>query len=91
MSSEADSCASQLEQLHKLLVEVQGIVNYGSFNTTGRSIVWALRLWANTHLYSKPAQGEGGGVTHGCAPCGPTVSLCCDRYVFDTQVLMLRC
>lgn len=33
--TESDSCTTQLEALQKLLVEVQGVVNYGSFNTTG--------------------------------------------------------
>jgi hypothetical protein len=38
---EGESCVSQLQELRKLLVEVQGLVSYGSLNTTGGC---ALRL-----------------------------------------------
>lgn len=37
IDTDTDSCSTQLEALHKLLVEVQGVVRYGSFNTTGET------------------------------------------------------
>lgn len=42
LPAEGESCASQLQELHKLLVEVQGVVNYGSFDTSGEGLTYVL-------------------------------------------------
>lgn len=64
-----ETCSAQLDELRKLLVDVQGIVNYGTFDMTGknqdmridrhlrlrsvRDVVLVIQLGLRSHLWPK--------------------------------------
>jgi hypothetical protein len=69
-----DACAPQLDELRKVLGEVQGIVNYGTVNTTGEAQAQGS---AGMPRFSRQAYGLGGRHMERGIPCAPALLATC--------------